>query len=280
MAQCQAAHGAGVRGVERLHIVGRQAERGEHGLHRGGGLHVVTRHVEPQQAVGGAGHTMACDGGRDDTLCLDGRSAVETCVQAVLRVDDAVEQAGRVAGGFPGRPRMPLDQPCCASLARRGPTPPRITREPGADDQGALLVRARRVRAGRRIATLEAGREPRQRDLAVAALAGRGPDLEADAGEAFAHVSGGGPGGEGRAGCGEPRERFEQSPVPGVGVVRRRQAIEEKGIDLGHAVPQAAAGVAQVQVQLHAGAVEGEAVQVRRERRPTVDQRRGEFGQR
>ena len=218
----------------------------------------------------------------------EGSGAMEARVPAVAAMDDAVEEAGGVARAFARRPRrraratsdrMPRSASARASAQPARPAPTMTT---GACVRSSRLRRSRRLvrpapptsrgdrgrpapwRGSRR----EARREAAARDVALAAAAGRDLDREAGAAQAVANGARGAPGRDRRFRRGQPRHRLEQARVPHRRVARRREAVEEEGVDVGDQLRQPGVDGAEREQQLDAAVVDGDAVQVAGERRP------------
>ena len=83
--------------------------------------------------MGGHGYTTFM-GPSPDFWSFQRGATVEARMGAVLRIDDAVEQAGGVAGGFERYRCAPLEHEAFAALLRKGPGHG-ASGQSGADDQ-------------------------------------------------------------------------------------------------------------------------------------------------
>jgi hypothetical protein len=102
--------------------------------------------VQPQQAHHAAAHHAAVDGALHRALRQQRGGAVEARMRPFLRVDDAVEQAGRVARPLRRRRIRAVDDG--AAPAQFGQCPGGGTAgQAGADDQRAALTPGSRCRA-------------------------------------------------------------------------------------------------------------------------------------
>ena len=122
---------AGLRGrcgVERLHIVARQALIGDQGLH----LHQAELQLESQQTglAPGQGRQRV-----EPRCCLQCRCAVETSMQSVVGVQRAVEQAARIARTGLRDARKRIDDLAGNALPGQRPGASGAG-QTGADDQG------------------------------------------------------------------------------------------------------------------------------------------------
>ena len=201
---------------------------------------------------------------------------------AVVAVDDAVEHAGRVARAFLRQLRAALEQDRGPAALRQGASaaaqpaspPPTIatgSRSPPVGRRGLDREPLARTRPRR-----ESGREAGDRDLALAAAAGRALDLEAGRRQAVAHRPRHRPGGGGRAGRGHARHRLEQARLPHLRIARRGEAVEEEGVDAGDQLREPVADIAEGEQQLHPPRLEAQPMQVAGERRPGRDELDGE----
>src|SRR5436190_1880036 len=118
----------------------------------------------------------------------------------------------------------------------------------------------------------EARREPAARDVALAAAARRVLDREAGAAQAVANGAGGAPRRDRRLGRGQPRHRLEEARVPHRRIARRREAVEEEGIDVGDQLRQPVVDGTEREQQFDAAALDDDAVQVAGERGPLARQ--------
>ncbi len=126
----------------------------------------------------------------------------------------------------------------------------------------------------------EAGREAGDGDVALAAAAVGASPVEAGGAKPVANGSGRRPGGGGCARRGDARHRLEQARLPHLRILRRREAVEEEGIDGGLDLRQPCANLAEREQQLDAAAFEAQAMQVAGQRRPRRQELGGERCQR
>ena len=144
--------------------------------------------------------------------------------------------------------RMPRSASARASAQPASPAPT-MTTGAGAAAVAPRVDRVVSARPGPRDCRLDArapGRRPRRearreaatRDVALAAAAGRVLDREAGAAQAVAHGARRAPRRDRRVRCGQPRHRLEQARVPHRRVARRREAVEEEGVDVGDQLRQ------------------------------------------
>ena len=129
--------------------------------------------LESQQAFGIARRTQP-QRGLHGAVCGQGRRAVEACVEPVVGIDDAVEQAAGVARGVRSNVRVALEHgaaPAVPCKCRGG----RAAGETRADDDGVLRRRADRTAPRRRAPRHKGRRIARQGDarLGIVSRLGR-----------------------------------------------------------------------------------------------------------
>ena len=275
MPQRDAAASAGLLRIERLHIVRRQTQALQQRVH----LRDAGRGFQPQQALRAARHRVPVQRGLHGRARRQRRGAVETRVHAVLRVDDAVEQAGWVTRCLGRDPRPTFEQRAAPALSGQGPGGS-AAGQAAADDQRVRLAGIARCAARGCAARRERRREAGERDVALAEAALAESHVETGAGQAVAQGMRRAPGGHGGAGCGEPAKRLADARVPHARVGRGREAVEVERIDRGHQLGQPGLDIAEREQQPDPAGLELQAVQVRRERRPGLLQGLGQLGQR
>ena len=252
------------------HIVRRQAEWVEQGLER---RQIGVAPGQPEQSRRAAVNTVPGDRRRDGVARLEGSSAMEARVMAVVAVNDAVEYTGGIARAFLRQCRPALEHgggpPPLGERAGEGATGQTAAAD---GDRQACALHPRPGVDHRPLARPRTRREPRceagNGDLALATAAWKDRHFESGRCQAVANRSRDRPGRHRRLGRGDPRHRLEQSRLPHPRVACRREAVEEEGIDAGDQLRQPVADVAEREKQLHAPALEAQAMQVAGERRP------------
>ena len=257
MRERQAGACARVSRAQRLHVAGRQAEALQQRPHLRHNEHAL----EPQQAVGPARHA-AIERSSHRKIGSERCGAVEARVHAVLRVDDAVEEPGRVARGF-ARDLWPAFEQRAAP-AVPGERPGRCAAgEAGADDQRVRLARVAAPAAQWRTPWRKQGSEPQADKPAT----GRVGKHEPGARQVLVHHAVGQRSIECRARRRETGQRLAEAQR-----VDRRHAADAERVDLGDQLAQPGSGVARREQQLDLAGVEHEALQIGRLWRPRTAQ--------
>jgi hypothetical protein len=250
--QWQAAARAGLGGVERLHIVRRQLQCRQLVAH---GLHAEAARVQAQQALRTAARHAAVHGLLHRALRQQCGGTVETGMRAVLWVDDAVEQPGRVT-------RLHRAAARSMSVLRQPvrPMPRQWRNRPG--------QRRRSARGARRRGKAP---PPPGREARVVHGHVRSPSpapFEAGAGQrrpqysqAWRHTH---PGHR----CGQSSQAFAQPQRRTLRVGRQRELVDQEVIDPGLQLGQQIDRLTHAQQQVNLCAAKAQPVQVACQRRP------------
>ncbi len=183
-------------------------------------------------------------------------------VDRVAEVGDGADEADCRAGPLFARVDE-IDVPAPA----REPLGAERAGKPGADDDGATL----RSPGGGGLAVTPPGEY-----FALVAESGALLDAEARSAEGRAHAAGDGPGRERRSGRGQPRQFAHHFRRPHLGVAGGREAVEVERVGAGFELRQEFARVAGQERELHAPAVELQAMEAGEQRRPHGQQRVGQ----
>ncbi len=202
---------------------------------------------------------------------------MQPCIARVVAADSAVKERSRIARGLRRRRTLGIEHGAAHAVPRQCACR-RCAGEPRADDDG-FTWHIDRCDPTRRSRRYEVRRVACQRDVALGARAAGRFDGEADAAQPVAHDARRAPGGRRGARHGQSRQRGKQTLRPHRRILRRRKAIEKKGIDLRDEFACEPGCIAQTEQQLHAVALEGQTVQIGCERRPGGDELLRQRGQ-